>query len=166
MDIAGLVVRITATYVFLLLLLRLANKRGIGEATPFDLVVALALGDLPDDVIWGDVPMAQGIVAFGAIMTLHLAVAYASFRSAWFDRLLGATRTTVMRHGRTVPQGLATMRMNEDDVDVQLRHQGRDRRAEIEEATIEPTGQMSIRPTPATRAAQRRDLWRRREPRS
>ena len=158
MDVAGIVVRITATYLFLLLVLRLSGKRAIGEATPFDFVVALVLGDFPDDVIWGDVPVAQGIVAIGTIMTLHLTVAYATFRSIRLDRLLGSGATRIMRHGHSLPQGMAAVRMNESDLDVQLRHHGRGRRVEVEEAMIEPSGRMSLTPTPAARLAQRRDL--------
>jgi uncharacterized membrane protein YcaP (DUF421 family) len=154
----GIIVRIGTTYVFLLLLLRLAGKRTIGGATPFDLVVALVLGDFPDDVIWGEVPVAQGIVAFGTIMTLHLAVAYASYRSVRVDRLVSGSPTVVVRHGRRLRQGMAAVRMNEPDLDVQLRLHGRARLTDVAEAIVEPNGRLSLRPTPAAQTAQRRDL--------
>lgn len=158
MELGGLVLRVTISYVFLLILLRLAGKRTIGEGTPFDLVVALILGDFPDDVIWGEVPVAQGIVAMGSIMTLHVIVSYAAYRSIWLDHLLESVPTVVMRGGRSRPEALRQVRMNEGDLDVQLRRVGRPERAEIAEAVVEPTGDISVRPTDAARPARRRDV--------
>lgn len=154
----GLVVRATATYLFLLILLRISGKRTVHEGTPFDLVVALILGDFPDDLIWGEVPVAQGLVAISTVMLLHLAVVYASYRSMRFDQLVGSGPTLVLRDGRLLPEGLRQERMNEGDLDVQLRHHGRDDRREVREAAIEPTGECSVLPTDAARTARRRDL--------
>ena len=158
MDVVGIVVRITITYLFLLIVLRLAGKRTIREGTPFDLVVALILGDFPDDVIWGEIPVAQGIVAIGSIMTLHVMVSYWTYRSIWFDRLLGSAPTVVLRNGQSQSDGLRRTRMNEGDVDVQLRRASVTNRQEVVEANVEPTGEMSIRLSEAARPARRRDL--------
>jgi uncharacterized membrane protein YcaP (DUF421 family) len=161
MDALGIAVRVGATYLFLLVILRIAGKRTILEGTPFDFVVALILGDFPDDIIWGEVPLAQGLVAIGTIMTVHLVVVYASYHSERFDQLVGSGPTPVLRDGRRLADGLARARMNGGDVDVQLRLRGRPRDADVAEAFIESTGELSLRPTDAARAAQRRDLRRR-----
>ena len=158
MEIVGIVVRVTFTYLFLLIILRLAGKRTIREGTPFDLVVALILGDFPDDVIWGEVPVAQGIVAIGSIMTLHLMVSYATYRSIWVDQLLGSGPTTVLRDGRSRPDALRRTRMNEGDLDVALRRAGHAEREDIAEVKVEPTGDASVRVTEARRPARRRDV--------
>ena len=154
----GIVVRATATYVFLLILLRVSGKRTVGEGTPFDFVVALVLGDFPDDIIWGEVPVAQGLVAIGTVMTLHLCVVYATYRSIRFDQLVGSGPTPIMRAGRSLAEGLRSEHMNEGDLDVQLRHRGDDDRRHVKAATIEPTGEVAVLPTNGARPAQRRDL--------
>jgi uncharacterized membrane protein YcaP (DUF421 family) len=154
----GLLVRATATYVFLLVLLRISGKRTIHEGTPFDFVVALVLGDFPDDIIWGEVPAAQGLVAIGTVMVVHLCVVYATHRSLRFDRLVGSARTVVLEAGRVRADGLRRERMNESDLGIQLRHHGRLDRAEVAEAAIEQTGELSLVPTDPARAARRRDL--------
>ena len=157
-DVLGLLVRATATYVFLLILLRIAGKRTVNEGTPIDFVVALVLGDFPDDMIWGEVPMAQGIVAMATVMTVHLCVVYATYRSERIDRLVNDERTVILRAGRSVAAGLRRERMNEGDLDVQLRHHGRETRGEIEEASSEQTGEVSVLSTRSARPASRRDL--------
>ena len=159
-HLLGFAVRASATYLFLLVLLRLAGKRAVGQGTPFDFVVALVLGDFPDDIIWGDVPVAQGLVAMGTVMIAHLCVIYASARSVRFDRLVGSGSTLVLRAGRPIREGMRRTRMNEGDLDVQLRHYGCEDRRDVREAAIEPTGELSLLPTDAATPAQRRHLRR------
>jgi uncharacterized membrane protein YcaP (DUF421 family) len=154
---AGIVVRIVFTYMFLLLVVRLAGKRTIREGTPFDFLVALMLGDLPDDVIWGEVPVAQGVVAIGSVMALHVMVSYASYRSLWFDRVLGATPDLLLRRGLSDRRGLRRARMNESDLDAELRRAGQPNRTDVVEASLEATGEISIRLTEGARVARRRD---------
>jgi uncharacterized membrane protein YcaP (DUF421 family) len=157
-HVLGLVIRASATYVFLLVLLRVSGKRTVGEGTPFDLVVALVLGDFPDDIIWGEVPVAQGLVAMGVVMLAHLCVVYATFRSIRFDQLLGSGPTPLLRDGRALARGLRRARMNEGDLDVVLRQHGGIERGEVKEALLEPDGEVSIRPAERARIARRRDL--------
>jgi uncharacterized membrane protein YcaP (DUF421 family) len=157
-DVLGLVVRATATYLFLLILLRISGKRTVHEGTPFDFVVALVLGDFPDDLVWGEVPVAQGLVAMGTVMALHLCVVYASSLSIRVDQLVASGPTPVMRAGRLLRPGLRSERMNTGDLDVHLRVHGRERYDEVREAAIEQTGEMSLLPTEAARPARRRDL--------
>ena len=157
-HVLGLIVRATATYLFLLVLLRISGKRTIHEGTPFDFVVALVLGDFPDDLIWGEVPVAQGLVAIGTVMTIHLCIVYASYRSIRFDRLVGSGATRVLSGGRLLPRGLRAERMNTGDLDVQLRHHGIDDPRDVKGALVEPTGEVAALRTEDARPARRRDL--------
>jgi uncharacterized membrane protein YcaP (DUF421 family) len=151
-------VRATATYVFLLILLRISGKRTVGEGTPFDVVVALVIGDFPDDMIWGEVPLAQGFVAMGTVMVIHLCVVYASFHSLWFDRLVGSGPAVLVRDGRLRGRALRAGRMNDGDLDVVLRHHGGVPLHEVEEAALEPTGEVSLRRVRGARPATQRDV--------
>lgn len=72
MDLASIATRALAAYLFLLALLRLAGKRSVYQGTTFDFVLALVLGDLIDDAIWSEVPMAQFVVAAGTLLLVKL----------------------------------------------------------------------------------------------
>jgi uncharacterized membrane protein YcaP (DUF421 family) len=54
-------------YFYLLILVRILGKREIGATSVFDLLVALMLGDVVDEVIYGDVTIAEGAVAMAVI---------------------------------------------------------------------------------------------------
>jgi len=123
-------------------------------------VVAMVLGNLAGAMIWGEVPVAQGLVAMGTVMLAHLCVVYASFRSIRFDQLVGSGPVPVLRDGRTLRDGLRRARMNTGDLDVQLRLHGRENPREVAEALLEPNGEVSLRPTEDARTARHRDLDR------
>jgi uncharacterized membrane protein YcaP (DUF421 family) len=153
----GLVIRVSVAYVYLLVVLRLSGKRTIGEGTTFDFVVALILGDFPDDMIWGEVPVAQALVAIGTIVLLHTIVVYASYRSIAFDQLIGSRPCPVFADGRIDRRALAREHVNDADLESLLRHDGIEDWGDVEVAWIEPTGELSVRKREEAKAAEKRD---------
>ena len=144
------------TYLFLLAFLRLTGRRSINATTPFDFVVALVVGDMPDDMIWGDVPFAQGVVAIATVVLLHLLVEWLTYRYPPLERWLGGVATPILRAGAVQP-GAAREHVNDVELDAMLRLQGIERRDEVAEALLEPTGNLSVGPRPDVAPATRRD---------
>ncbi len=60
-------VRTIGLYIIMLVVIRLLGKKTIGNFTAFDLLVALMLGEIVDEVIYGDVSFIEGIVAIVVI---------------------------------------------------------------------------------------------------
>ncbi len=58
-------------------------------------VVALILGEVVDEPIYGDVPLVQGLLVIGIIAAWHWVNSWLSYRSIWLDRLLGSGPTTL-----------------------------------------------------------------------
>ena len=81
MDPLRTAVRCMVAYLFLLGLLRLAGKRSIRAGSPFDFVLALTLGDLIDDAIWGEVPVAQFFVASATLVLTKLLMTWRRIRA-------------------------------------------------------------------------------------
>ena len=76
MDPLRIAVRCVAAYVFLLALLRLAGKRTIQQGTTFDFVLALILGDLVDNAVWAEVPLANFMVAAATMVLMKLVMTW------------------------------------------------------------------------------------------
>ena len=55
--------RASFVYFSLLLVIRILGKREIGNTSAFDLIVALILGEVVDEIIYGDVTILQGVIA-------------------------------------------------------------------------------------------------------
>jgi uncharacterized membrane protein YcaP (DUF421 family) len=72
MDPLRMAIRVFAAYLFLLALLRLSGKRTIDQASAFDFVLALVLGDMVDNVIVDKVEFARFAVGATTLVGVKL----------------------------------------------------------------------------------------------
>lgn len=161
MDINELLLtalRASFVYFYLLIIVRILGKREIGASSAFDLLVALMLGDVVDEVIYGDVTILQGAVAMGIIGVWHLVNSFASFKSKIIDNLTGAPPTVLVKSGRIQHKALAKERLNEDELWSGLRLMDVDDIKEVKQATLEPNGQISVLLEDWAKPAQKQDL--------
>src|SRR6185503_10177291 len=128
----------------LLVLLRVMGKRTIGNFTAFDLLVSLMVGEVVDEIIYGDVPFVKGLTAIAVVCVLQYANSWLSFRSDALDRLLEGEPTPVVRNGQLVQEGLRREHMNENDVRAELRVQGVEDLREVKLAMVETGGEVSV----------------------
>lgn len=150
--------RATFVYFYLLVLIRIMGKREIGASSAFDLLVALMLGDVVDEVIYGDVTIAQGAVAMAIIAVWHLVNSFASFKSEIIDKLTGAPPTVLVKSGRIQHQALAKERLNEEELYSGLRLMEIDDIKEVKQATLEPNGEISVLKEDWAKTIQKQDL--------
>jgi uncharacterized membrane protein YcaP (DUF421 family) len=155
--------RATAVYAFMLLTLRLLGKRSVGNLTAFDLLVALMLGEVADEIIYADVTIPQGFLSIAVIAFLHFANSWGSYKSTLIDRLTGASPRVLVENGQIMRDALAAERMNEDELRSQLRLQSVEELNEIKYATLEPSGEVSVIKQEWAKELQKGDL---RQPRS
>jgi uncharacterized membrane protein YcaP (DUF421 family) len=159
-DLIGVALRVSNMYLNAQALLRFSGKRTIGDLSAFDFVITTALGDLFDDVIWAEVPVSQGVVAMATMILLHSLVGFASSQSRAIHDLVASAETLVVRKGRLFEQGMRRERTPEEEVLPLLRVLGVDKRSDVEEAAIEPSGEPSVIKKPEERNAQKQDLPR------
>ena len=159
-ELAMTALRATAIYVFLLVVMRFLGKRAVGDATAFDFIVALILGEVVDEPIYGDVPLVQGLLVIAVIAGWHAVNSYLGYRSPRFDRLTGGSPTILVRDGAIDRKALRRERINDAELRVMLRlHQIEDLK-DVKEATLEPDGQLSVIKTDEARELTRSDVAR------
>lgn len=161
LDIARVAARGVLTYISLLILLRLDGQRSVSRMTPFDFLLALMIGDLLDNIVWMEVSYAQGVVAAGTLVAVHLVDQGLSYTSATFDRLLNGRPTLLLNDGQPVRNNLARERITPQEMETLIRCAARieppDADDEIEQAQLELNGHVSLRRRPDARPAQKRD---------
>ena len=150
--------RASFVYFYLLVIVRILGKREIGASTAFDLLVALMLGDVVDEIIYGDVTILQGMVAIAVIGIWHIVNSFASFKSKLIDNLTGAPPTVLVKGGKIQHKALAKERLNEDELWSGLRLMEVDDIKEVKQATLEPSGQISVLLEDWAKPAQKQDL--------
>jgi uncharacterized membrane protein YcaP (DUF421 family) len=145
-------------YVLVLIVIRLMGKRAVGNFSAFDLLVALMIGEIVDELIYGDVPFLKGVIPLIVIGLMHEANAWLSHLGGGFGKLLEGTPSIIVKDGEFQPKGMRRERMNEEDVMAQLRLRGIDVLREVKLAIVENDGQVSVIHQPWAEPLQKADL--------
>lgn len=145
-------------YVFMLVVIRLLGKRTVGSFTAFDLLVALMLGEIVDEPIFGDVPVVQALVAITALAIVHFANEYLSYRSLTFDRIAGGSPSVLIENGRMDRRAMALERVNEEELRAMLRQQQVENLDEVKRGTLETSGTLSVIKTEDAQELRKGDL--------
>ena len=143
-DLALTAARAVAVYAVMLTIIRLSGKRTIGTFSAFDFLVALMLGEVADEIIYGSVSMAQGFIAVAVVALLHYANSWLTYWDHGLGHLLEGSPTVVLEKGQMHYPGMRAERMNEKDVLSELRLHGVDDLREVKVAVIEYNGQLSV----------------------
>ncbi len=143
-DLALTAARAVLVYVVMLVVIRLLGKRTVGNFTAFDLLVALMLGEVVDEIIYGDVSLAQGLVAIVVVASAKYVTAWVTYASHRLSKLLEGQPTLLVEHGELVRDGLRRELMNEQDVMAALRLKEVVDMREVKSAFMEVDGEVSV----------------------
>lgn len=136
--------RAVLVYVVMLIVIRVLGKRTIGNFTAFDLLVALMLGEVVDEIIYGDVTLGQGMVAILVIALCKYITVWLAYWSHGLNRVLEGTPTEIVRHGELVRKGMRSEMVNEQEVLALLRLKAISDMREVKLAIMEVDGQVSV----------------------
>jgi uncharacterized membrane protein YcaP (DUF421 family) len=74
MDLWRIAARVLFAYLMLQAMLRVAGKRTVTQASPFEFTLSLILGDMVDDMMWAEVDASVFVVAVSVLMVVHLSL--------------------------------------------------------------------------------------------
>lgn len=131
-------------YVVMLFVIRVLGKRTIGNFTAFDLLVALMLGEVVDEIIYGDVTLAQGFTAIFVVAAAKYATAWLTCGSKRLSFVLEGKPTVLVRHGELQRDALRSEMINELEALAALRLRGISDIREVKEAVMEVDGEVSV----------------------
>ena len=150
--------RTAAIYLLLLVVMRVMGKRAIGNFTAFDLLVALMMGEVVDEMAYGDVSFLQGTTVILVVGLLQYGNSWLSYFDHGMDAVLEGTPTVMVRNGKLIQKGLVKERMNHKDVMAELRLQGVDDIREVRLAMLENDGELSVLKESWAETAQKADV--------
>ncbi len=140
-----IVLRGTIIYFALLLLLRLAGKRTVGEFTPFDLLVLVLLGDaLQGSMIAGDESLPGGIILAVTLVAWNKLTGWATSRSRTLERIVESTPVVLARNGHIYGEALERCDLNMDDLQEAMRNADCGSIMQVRLAMLEKDGKISI----------------------
>src|SRR5512134_3027534 len=98
--------RALAVYVLMLIVIRALGKRTVGNFSAFDLLVALMLGEVVDEIIYGDVRFIQGAVAIVTLGAITFGESLLSYWDHGMEAVLEGKPTIVVKHGEFARAGM------------------------------------------------------------
>lgn len=142
-DIA---IKAVVVFLALLTLVRVSGKRWVAQATSFDFVLALMLGDTVDDMVFGEVPLSQGMVAVGSFIAARCGAAAVSRHFPRVARWLNGEPAIVIRDGHVLTTSLRRELVSDEELDALLRRRGipRSQRTAVKAAWIECEGDLAV----------------------
>ena len=149
MDI---VLRASAAFLFVFVLLRVMGRRELSTLEPFDVILLVVIGDLVQQGgTQSDMSLTGMVLAVGTFGLLVIVTSWLSFRSKAARKVLEAAPTVILEHGRAVEKNLRAERLTLEEVASAARIQQIASLEDVEWAIVEPTGQISFIPKPSAR---------------
>ncbi len=161
MDIGLLekVLRTVVVYLGIVLLLRLAGKRLLAQMNSLDLIVILLLSNVVQNAIIGpDNSVLGAMIGAVVLIGFDLALDWLTDRFGWLQSVDVGNEVRLIKDGR--PDLAAQNRVGVDGRELAraLRRQGVDDPRQVDEAYLEPAGELLIDLKPEARSVTQADL--------
>ena len=145
MSLPEIVVRGTLVYVALCLLLRVVLKRQAGRVSLSDLlVVSVVAGICRNPLVRDAYSISDGIAVVVVVLAWSYALDWLSYHSSFAHRLIHPKPIILIRDGKVLTDNLRRELMTESQLRSQLRKNGVQDPAEVAEAILEASGQVSV----------------------
>lgn len=140
-----LVLRGTAMYWFLFLVLRFVLRRDAGSIAIADILLLVLLADASQNAMSGGyTTLAEGMVLVATIVAWNYALDWSSYRFDSVRRLVEPRPLLLVRNGRVLRGNLRQEMVSLDELHSKLRQQGVDELARVKTAFMEPDGSISV----------------------
>ena len=140
-----LVIRGAVVYLFILVLLRLAGKRQMGQMSPTDFVAMLLISNaVQNSMNGGDNSLSAGIVLAVVLIALGWAISVLTYRNVWFRRVFEGSPSLLIHDGKLVQKNLDSERVTRSELRSMLRRQGIHQLSDVKAAVLESDGTLSV----------------------
>lgn len=139
------VLRATAIYALVMVLIRMSGKRAVGQFTPFDLVMLILIGNaVQNGINGGDDSLTGAAIMATTLIVLNYGVAFVTSRSRRAERIIEGEPVVLARDGKLFEGVLRRELVSRDDFRESLRMNGIDDVAKVELALLETNGSISV----------------------
>ena len=139
------IVRGIVVYAFLLFFLRITGRREIGQYDPFDLILLLILSNaVQNSMNGGDNSLIGGLISALALIGCHVLMAQVSWRYPRVGRWIDGKPRVLIHAGQLNQEVMHNEQLTPDDVQAALRAAGCLHTYEVQQATIETSGQITV----------------------
>lgn len=144
-DIVRILVVGSASYLTVVLVLRVSGKRTLSQLNAFDFVVTVALGStLATILLSSDVAWAEGFAALAMLALLQFLVARISTRWPRARKAIAAEPVVLLREGILQDDAMRRNRLTTSEIHQAIRESGCGDLSQIAAVILETNGKMSV----------------------
>jgi uncharacterized membrane protein YcaP (DUF421 family) len=139
------IVRGTAMYWFLFLLFRVVIRRRVGAVGISDILLLVIIADASQNAMSGDYKsITDGFILVATIVAWNTLVDWLTYMSPELQKVLEPPPLVLIDRGKLLRRHLRMEFVNEDELRAKLREHGVTDYAEVERATMESDGEVSV----------------------
>ena len=139
------VLRASAMYLLVMVLIRVSGKRAVGQFTPFDLVLLILIGNaVQNGINGGDNSMTGALIMATTLVALNYGVAWVTARNRRAEILVEGVPVVLARNGKLFKSVLLRELVSTSDFDEALRLNGVESLDEVQLALLETNGSISV----------------------
>ncbi len=140
-----IVLRTVVVYLVVLLLLRFAGKRELGQMSVIDLVVILVIANaVQNSLNGGDASLIGGLVSAATLVGINLFFDRFGRRMPFLSALVREEPTVLMQHGRLIERNLDREDIEKEEIEMEAREHGIPDLEPVDMAVLEADGSISI----------------------
>jgi uncharacterized membrane protein YcaP (DUF421 family) len=144
----NIALRTAVVYLVVLVGMRLAGKREMGQMTIFDLVLLLLIANAVQNAMVGpDTSLAGGLLAALVLLSLNALVARLRLRWPQLRRAIEGSPTLLVLHGTVIEEHLRREGLDLGTLQAACREHGIADVSKVEMAVLEIDGSISVVPT-------------------
>lgn len=139
------IVRAALIYLFLLLALRLAGKRELGQLNIMDFVLLLILSNaVQNGIIGDDLSVVGAFIGAGTLIAINYLAGVAIRHNSVIRKILVGTPSTIIEDGILHAHAMRRERLSQQDLDLALAEAGASDINDVDKCILEPNGRLVI----------------------
>lgn len=152
-------IRTLILYAVVVVVMRLMGKRQIGQLQPFELVVAIMISELAAVPMQDTgIPLVNGIIPIITLLIAQLILSFISLKSLKARKIICGNPNILIENGKINEENLSKEMYTINDLLEQLRIKDIPNISDVEFATLETNGQLSVIPKSQKRPITPEDL--------
>jgi uncharacterized membrane protein YcaP (DUF421 family) len=147
-SLLEIVARVVILYLALVLMVRLAGKREIGQLAPLDLLAMLILSETVSPALTAqDKSLPAALTAASTLLVLTVVMSRLVHRYPRVERFVEGSPVDLVRGGRVIERAVRDERVTRQELDSALRRNGVETLEEVHRAVVEPNGEITVLPS-------------------
>lgn len=143
--LAEIAVRTVVMYVYALAVVRFIGKRGLGQVTPFEFVIVIALGSATGDpMFYPEVPLVHGMMVLTMVVFLQKGLTFLGGRNTQVQHFVDSVPALLIENGVVREDVVRAEGFAVDELMMRLRKSGVRNVGQVEYAWLEPSGELSV----------------------